>query len=55
MEEGDDGGGEGIWMVGEDEPNDDLRYDGEGNKNCCINREHSEHSFEENNCNINKV
>ena len=42
-------------MDGEDEPHDDLRYNGEGNKNRCMNREHAEDSFEANNRNISKI
>ena len=42
-------------MYVEDEPPDDLRYNGEVNKNRCMNREHAEDSFEANNCNISKV
>ena len=42
-------------MYGEDEPPDDLRYNGEGNKNCCMNREHAEDSFEAKNRKISKV
>ena len=41
MVEGVEGGNEGVWMDGEDEPPDDLRYNGEGKKNRCMNREHS--------------
>ena len=47
MTEGVEGNNEGVWIEGEDEPPDDLRYNGEGKKNCCINREHAEDSFEE--------
>ena len=50
--EGDDGG---VWVDAEDEPLDDLRYNGEGKKNCCMNREHAEASFEANNHNTSKV
>ena len=32
MEKGEEGYDEDIWMDGEDEPPDDLRYNGEGNK-----------------------
>ena len=42
-------------MYGEEEPYYDLRYNGEGKKNCCMNREHTEDSFEANNRNISKV
>ena len=55
MAEGEEGGDEGIWMDGEDEPPDDLRYNGEGKKNRCMNREHAEDSFEASNCNTGKV
>ena len=42
-------------MDGEDEPPDDLEYNGEGKKNICIKREHAEDSFEASNRNISKV
>ena len=42
-------------MNGDDELPDDLRYNGEGKKNCCINQEHAEDSFEASNFNISKV
>ena len=42
-------------MDGEDNPPDDLRYNGEGKKKCCMNREHADDSFEANNRNISKV
>ena len=45
MSEGEEGNDEGVWMDGEDETSDDLRYNGEGKKNCCINWEHAEDSF----------
>ena len=32
-------------MDREDEPPDDLRYNGEGKKNRCMNQEHTEDSF----------
>ena len=32
MVEGEEGGNEGVWMGREDEPPDDLRYNGEGKK-----------------------
>ena len=51
-EEGYDGG---VWMDGEDDPPDDLRYNGEGKKNHYMNQEHVEDSFEVNNRNISKV
>ena len=38
-------GDECVWMDGEDELPDDLRYNGEGKKNCCMNRENAEDSF----------
>ena len=55
MTEGEEGGYEGVWMDGEDNPPDDLRYNGEGKKNSCITREHSENVFEVRNCNTSKV
>ena len=39
----------------EDQPPDELRYNGEGEQNCCMNQDHAEDSFEENRCNISKV
>ena len=42
-------------MDGEDEQPDDLRYNGESKKNCCITSEHVEDSFEARNCNTIKV
>ena len=42
-------------MDGEEKTPDDLRYNGEGNKNRCMNQEHAEDIFEANNCNISKV
>ena len=53
-EEGEEGGDEVVWMDGEEKPPNDLRYNGEGNKNCCINREHAEYSFEASNHNTSK-
>ena len=53
--EGVEGYDEGVYMDGEEEPHDDLRYNGEGKKNRCMNWEHTEDSFEANNCNIIKV
>ena len=53
--EGVDGDDEGVWMDGDNYPPDDLRYNGEGRENCCINREHAEESFESSNSNISKV
>ena len=50
-----EGEDEGVWMDGEDDPPDDLRYNGEGKENCCINWEHAEDSFEANDRNISKV
>ena len=55
MEEGEDGEDAGVWMDGEDDPPDDLRYNGEGKKNRCINRVHAEESFESRNHNISKA
>ena len=48
-------GDEGVWMDGEYEPYDYLRYNGEGKKNRCMNREHAEDIFVANNCNISNV
>ena len=48
---GEEGGDEGVWMNGEDEPSDDLMYNGEGKKNGCITRDHVEDSIEESNRN----
>ena len=53
--EGEDGGYEGVWMDGEDDPHDDLRYNGEGKKNSCIAHEHVENTFEAINRNTSKV
>ena len=55
MVEGMEGGDEGVWMDGEDEPPGDLRYNGEVQKKNYMNWEHAEDSFEANNRNINKV
>ena len=55
ISEGVDGDDESVWMDGEDEPPDDLRYNGEVRENCYMNREHAEDSFESNNHNISKV
>ena len=55
MEEEDEGDDERMCMNREDDPPDDLRYNGEGKKNCCINLEHAEDIFEAINCNISKV
>ena len=55
MAEDVEGEDEGVWMDGEDEPPYDLKYNVEGKKNSCINREHAEDSFEANNRNISKV
>ena len=41
MSEGVEGDDEGVWVDGEDEPPDDLRYNGEGKKNHCKNQEHA--------------
>ena len=54
-EEGDEEGDECVCMDGEDNPPDDLRYNGEYKKKRCINWEHAEDSFEANNHNISKV
>ena len=43
-----------VWMDEEEEPPDELRYNGEGKKNRCMNWEHAEDSFEANNHNISK-
>ena len=53
--EGGEGGDEGVWIDGEDETTDDLRYNVEGKKNRFITREHAEDSFEASNRNISKV
>ena len=37
MAEGVEGYGEGVWMGREEDPPDDLRYNGEGKKNHCMN------------------
>ena len=55
ISEGEEGDDEGVWMDGGNEKPDDLRYNGEGKKNRCINREHAEDSFEAINCNTRKV
>ena len=55
MEEGEEGGNEGVWMDGGDNPPDDLRYNVEGKRNCCINQEHAEDNFEVSNRNTSKV
>ena len=41
-------------MDGEDEPPDDIRYNGEGKKSCCITREHAEDSFKVSSLNTSK-
>ena len=41
MAEGVEGGDEDVWMDGEDEPPDGLRYNVEGKKNSCMNWEHA--------------
>ena len=55
MAEGVEGNDEDLWMDGENNPPEDLRHNGEGNKNCCMNREHAEDSFEAKNRKISKV
>ena len=55
MAEGVEGGDKCVWVGGDDNPPDCLRYIGEGKKNCCMNREHIEDIFEADNCNISKV
>ena len=45
ISEGEEGGDEGVWMDGEDDPPDKLRYNGEGKIFLYINREHAEDSF----------
>ena len=55
MSEGEEGGDEDVCMDGEDKPPYDLKYNVEGKKNSCINREHAEDSFEANNRNISEV
>ena len=55
MAEGVDRDNEGVCMDGEDDPPDDLRYNGEGKENCCINWEHAEDSFEARNCDTSKI
>ena len=55
MVEGEEGGDGVVWMDWEDEPTDELRYNGEGNKNRCITWEHVEDIFEARNCNTSKV
>ena len=47
MAEGEEGNDEGVWIDGENDLPDDLRYNGEGNKNCFITREHAEDSFKQ--------
>ena len=42
-------------MDGEDNLPDDLRYNGEGKKSRCINRDHAEDSFEASSLNTSKV
>ena len=44
-----------LWIDGENYPHDELRYNGEGKKNSCINREHAEDIFEARNRNTSKV
>ena len=55
MAEGVEGYDKGVWMYWKGEPPDDLRYNVEGKKNCCMNREHAEDIFEASNRNISKV
>ena len=55
MAEGGEGGDEGVWMDGEDDPPDDLRKNGEVKKNRCITREHAEDIFEASNRNTSNV
>ena len=45
MAEGLEGDNEGVYMDGEDEPPDELRYNREGKKNSCMNWEDAEDSF----------
>ena len=55
MSEGVEGVDEGVWMDGQDYPPDDLSYNGEGKKSCCMNQEHAEDIFEANYRNTSKV
>ena len=41
MSEGEEGNDKGIWMDGEDDPTDELRYNGEGKKVFCITQEYT--------------
>ena len=41
MAEGVEGDEIDVWMDEDDVPPDDLRYNGEGKKNCCMNQEHT--------------
>ena len=50
-----EGENEDVWTDGEDEPTDDLRYNGKGKTNSYMNWEHAEDSFEANNHNISTV
>ena len=45
MVEGVEGDNGGVSMDGEDNPTDEIRYNGEGKKNRCMNREHAEGSL----------
>ena len=42
-------------MDGKDDPPDELRYKREGKKNCFMNQEHADDSFEAKNRDISKV
>ena len=55
MVEGVEGDNGGVSMDGEDNPTDEIRYNGEGKKNRCMNWEHAEDSFEAKNRKISKV
>ena len=55
MAKGGERDNEGVWIDREEDRPDGLRYNGEGNKNRCINREHAEESFEVSNRNVSKV
>ena len=55
MAEGGEWGNECVWMYGEDDPSDDLRYNGEDKKNRCITWEHAEDIFEASNHNTSKI
>ena len=49
MAEVEEGGNEGVWIYGEDEPLDDFRYNREDKMYCCITQEHIEGCFEASN------